>query len=283
MTENSPSQTISCVPNSTIPGDANGSYGVDVVDVIQVINYVTGQNPQPFLFDAADVNGDGEINVLDIVAIINIILHPGAKDDYNGEQHTAIYTVENDTLYINTPVELAGLQFAIGGCTRADIEVLPALGGFESVSAQNGDELMMLFYSMAGATVPAGKTALLRIGAGELTSIVAGDPQGHNLLILYGDPLGLVDINAIQAQFATAYPNPFSGLVHLDLTVGNYSNVSIVFTDMMGRQVDRRDVATPTAGRYSLGWDAQSLPRGVYFATLYADGQKAQTIKLIVK
>ncbi len=285
LTENSPSKTVSCVPNSTIPGDANGSYAVDVADVISVINYVTGQNPQPFLFEAADVNGDGVINVLDIVSIINIILHPNQQQPNAKTQYTAIYTLENDTLYINTPVDLAGLQFTLGGCLRSDIEVLPALTGFECANVEEDGNLTMLFYSMSGATVPAGKTALLRIqnANSEIQSIVLSDSQGQNVIAMNGDAVGITDIETIQAQFATAYPNPFSDKVRLEMTVGNYSRINLVFTDLMGRTVDRREVSTPTAGRYSLMWDATGLPRGIYFATLYADGQKAQTIKLVVK
>ena len=282
LTENSPSKTVSCVPYSTIPGDANGSMAVDVVDVITTINYVTGQNPQPFLFDAADVNGDSVINVLDIVGIINIILHPDGQLGGSKTQHTAVYTVENDTLYINTPVALAGLQFTLGSCTMADIEVLGSLDAFEAVSAMNGDDLTLLFYSMSGATVPVGKTALLRLGGKEVTHIVLGDPQGNNIVVLDGAALGLTDLTMVQAQFR-AYPNPFSDKVRLEMTVGDYSRIDLLFTDMMGRAVDMRQVATPTAGSYALTWDATALPRGIYFATLYADGIKAQTIKLIVK
>ena len=282
LTENSPSKNVSCVPYSTIPGDANGSMAVDVVDVITTINYVTGQNPQPFLFDAADVNGDSVINVLDIVGIINIILHPDGQLGGSKTQHTAVYTVENDTLYINTPVALAGLQFTLGSCTMADIEVLGSLDAFEAVSAMNGDDLTLLFYSMSGATVPAGKTALLRLGGKEVTHIVLGDPQGNNIVVLDGAALGLTDLTMVQAQFR-AYPNPFSDKVRLEMTVGDYSRIDLLFTDMMGRAVDMRQVATPTAGSYALTWDATALPRGIYFATLYADGIKAQTIKLIVK
>ena len=70
LTENSPSKTVSCVPHSTIRGDANGSYKVDIADVITTINYVTGQNPQPFLHDAADVNGDGSVDAIDASAVL---------------------------------------------------------------------------------------------------------------------------------------------------------------------------------------------------------------------
>ena len=287
LTENSPSKTVSCVPYSTIPGDANGSMNVDVADVITTINYVTGQNPQPFLFEAADVNGDSIINVLDIVGIINIILYPDGRPGTQSvtDQQTAIYTLENDTLYINTPVPLAGLQFTLAGCTRADVEVLSALAAFECATVEEGGNLTMIFYSMSGMTVPFGKSPLLKINNPQSTiqSIALSDPLGNNVIALNGDLLGLVDLNAVQAQFATAYPNPFSGKTRLDLTVGNYSSVTVTFTDMTGRQVDSRTLATPTAGDYSLTWDATGLPHGIYFATLFADGMKAQTIKLIVK
>lgn len=285
LTENSPSKTVSCVPHSTIPGDANGSYAVDVADVITTINYVTGQNPQPFLFDAADVNGDGTINVLDIVNIINIILHPGQQSKGIHDQQTAVYTVENDTLYINTPVALAGLQFTLGGCTRNDVEVLEALTGFECATVEEDGNLTMIFYSMSGATVPVGKTALLRMKNAEcrVNNIALSDEQGQNVIPLDGDQVGLTDLGAVQAQFATAYPNPFADKVRLELTVGNYREVAVHFTDLTGKTVGRRTLATPTAGRYTMMWDATGLPRGIYFATLYADGMKAQTIKLVVK
>lgn len=287
LTENSPSKTVSCVPHSSIPGDANGSYAVDVADVITVINYVTGQNPQPFLFEAADVNGDGTINVLDIVSIINIILYPNGRPGTQGipEPQTAVYTLENDTLFIDTPTPLAGLQFTLTGCSRSDVTVLPALAGFECATVEQDGDLTMIFYSMSGMTVPVGKTPLLKIQNPEfgIQSIALSDAQGSNVIAMNGNLLGLVDIETVQAQFSTAYPNPFSGKTRLELTVGNYRSVSVVFTDMTGRQVDSRTLATPEAGKYSMTWDATGKPRGIYFATLYADGMKAQTIKLIVK
>ncbi len=287
LTENSPSKTVSCVPYSTIPGDANGSMNVDVADVIITINYVTGQNPQPFLFEAADVNGDGTINVLDIVSIINIILYPNGRPGTQGipEPQTAVYTLENDTLFIDTPTPLAGLQFTLSGCSRSDVTVLPALAGFECATVEQDGNLTMIFYSMSGMTVPVGKTPLLKIQNPEfgIQSIALSDAQGSNVIAMNGNLLGLVDIETVQAQFSTAYPNPFSGKTRLELTVGNYRSVSVVFTDMTGRQVDSRTLATPEAGKYSMTWDATGKPRGIYFATLYADGMKAQTIKLIVK
>ena len=289
LTENSPSKTVSCVPHSSIRGDANGSYAVDVADVITTINYVTGQNPQPFLFDAADVNGDGTINVLDIVGIINIILYGDqSKSDY--EQQTAIYTVENDTLYINTPVALGGLQFNIANCTYDDIELLEAMKGFEVVHVTNPDgTLTLLAYSMSGKTVPAGKSALMRLGGNELNDITLSDPNGHNVIALKGGTVGITDAETLPAQIMKAFPNPFSNEVHLDITVGTQAatlqsgDVMLVFTDIAGRRVHTATVGTPVAGRYSYTWNATAMPKGVYFATLYLNNAAAHTVKLVLK
>lgn len=289
LTENSPSKTVSCVPHSSIRGDANGSYAVDVADVITTINYVTSQNPQPFLFDAADVNGDGTINVLDIVGIINIILYGDqGKSDY--EQQTAIYTVENDTLYINTPVALGGLQFSIANCTYDEVELLEAMKGFEVVHVTNPDgTLTLLAYSMSGKTVPAGKSALMRLGGNELNDITLSDPNGHNVIALKGGTVGITDAETLPAQIMKAFPNPFSSEVHLDITIGTQAatlqsgDVTLVFTDIAGRRVHTATVGTPVAGRYSYTWNATAMPKGVYFATLYLNNAAAHTVKLVVK
>jgi len=286
LTENSPSKLVSCVPHSSIRGDANGSYAVDVADVITTINYVVGNNPQPFLFDAADVNGDGVINVLDVVGTINIILHPensNAKDSY--EQQTAIYTIEDGILYINTPVALGGLQFTLSNTTMNDIEVLSALNGFELVNTTADGNLTLMAYSMSGMQIPEGKHALLRIGEKEISNIVLSDTEGHNVIPLKGGQVGVTDIESVKAQIMKAFPNPFEKEVELTFVLGsnNMKQTTLVFTDIMGREVYRAEMETPVAGQYSYTWKAKGMQRGMYFVTLYADGQKAHTMKLILK
>ena len=286
LTENSPSKLVSCVPHSSIRGDANGSYAVDVADVITIINYVVGNNPKPFLFDAADVNGDGVINVLDVVGTINIVLYPEnnqSKDEY--EQQTAIYTIEDGILYINTPVALGGLQFTLNNTTFEDIEVLEALNGFELVNSSNDGNLTLMAYSMSGKQIPEGKHALLRIGDKEIGNIVLSDTEGHNVIPLKGGEVGVTDIESVKAQIMKAFPNPFEKEVQLTFVVGsnNISNARLVFTDVIGRQIDQHEIDIHTAGQYSYTWKAKGMQRGMYFATLYVDGQKAHTMKLVLK
>jgi hypothetical protein len=57
-----------------LPGDANCDGVVNVIDVLTVINYILGANPEPFCFENADVNGDGNIDVIDALGIVNLIV-----------------------------------------------------------------------------------------------------------------------------------------------------------------------------------------------------------------
>jgi hypothetical protein len=57
-----------------LSGDSNCDGIVNVLDAITTVNYVMGNNPQPFCFENADINQDGIVNVLDVIATVNLIL-----------------------------------------------------------------------------------------------------------------------------------------------------------------------------------------------------------------
>ena len=72
--------TATIIPSFTIiPGDANCDGNVNVTDVLTTINFILGNNPQPFCFENADVNGDGIVNVVDVVGTVNIIIRRRGK------------------------------------------------------------------------------------------------------------------------------------------------------------------------------------------------------------
>ena len=55
-----------------IPGDANCDGEVNVLDVISMVNYFLGLDPEPFCFENADINVDGVINILDVILCVEI-------------------------------------------------------------------------------------------------------------------------------------------------------------------------------------------------------------------
>ena len=59
------------------PGDVNADGFVNIFDAVQVVNYILGNNPSPFIFEAADMDASNAINIFDAVSIVNIILNEG--------------------------------------------------------------------------------------------------------------------------------------------------------------------------------------------------------------
>lgn len=175
------SNVVAATPLTSTLGDANGSGEVDVADVITTVNYAAGMDPKPFIFEAADMNVDQNIDILDVVGIIQKILNPSAGAKMRVES-VATYTVEDGIVYVESPVDLAGVQLQLNAPEQETPEVLNTLNGFEHASAWLTDEdYLFLGYNMNGKTIPAGKHALFNIGNAQLRSIRLSDTMGGNV------------------------------------------------------------------------------------------------------
>ncbi len=176
------SNAVVARPLTAVKGDANGSMTVDVADVITEVNYITRQNPQPFIFEAADVNSDEQVNIIDVVATVDLILHPQSQTNAINDA-TAFYYIENGILYVESDAVLGGVQCTFEAEKGHTFTALSALNEFEKVGTwQDENNYLFMAYSMSGKTIGVGKTALLQIGDAELTNIVLSDAQGHNVV-----------------------------------------------------------------------------------------------------
>ena len=55
-------------------GDINQDFIIDILDIVNIVNFVLGANPIGIEYYLADLNQDTIINIQDIIIIINIIL-----------------------------------------------------------------------------------------------------------------------------------------------------------------------------------------------------------------
>lgn len=193
------SNVVAATPLNSTLGDANASGSVDVADVITTVNYAAGMDPKPFIFGAADVNVDEEIDILDVIGIIKIITHPNSAATASVEA-VAEYSVEDGIVYVDCPVDLAGVQLMLTADREATITATEALNGFEQVGAWM-DETSYLFmaYNMAGRVIPAGRHAILNIADADITDIRLSDKDGHNILAVPAVPT-LIDHIAADQQ-----------------------------------------------------------------------------------
>jgi len=195
------SNVVAVTPLTASLGDANGSGDVDVADVITTVNYAAGLDPKPFIFEAADMNTDQTIDILDVVGIIQKILNPSAAPAMAMAEASAIYTVEDGTLYVESPVALAGVQVQLNMPEMKDITVAEDLKGFEHTSAWLSDnDYLFLAYNMSGKTLSAGKHALLKIGDAEISRIRLSNAMGGNVPVEGGEGTTRIDAMGSKIQ-----------------------------------------------------------------------------------
>ena len=278
LTSYSLSNAVAATPLTAQKGDANGSMNVDVADVVTEIAYLTGNNPQPFIFEAADVNSDNTVNILDIVGTVNIITNPAVSSLGFLDNNTATYSIEDGILYIETPVVLGGVQFVFNA--DAEISALEALNGFEQMTWNTTDHLNFMAYSMSGKTLGVGKHALLNVKDAGIEQIILSNAQGQNVPAIDATATKLSVVEAMQMRLPS--PNPFTTQVNIPYVVGQTGNhhVRLVFTNVAGMVVDSY-TANQSFGEYTYTWRPAALLEGVYFVTLFVDGKKMQSSKLV--
>ena len=190
------SNAVAATPLTSSKGDANGSGDVDVADVITTVNYAAGQQPQLFIYEAADMNSDEMIDILDVIGIIKTIVNPEAQLTSMAEAE-AVYTVEDGVVYVETPVALAGVQVQLLMPEKKDISVADDLKGFENVSAWLSDnDYIFLAYNMNGKTLAPGKHALLTIGDARISGIRLSDAMGRNVMPVSGQTTSISNMGA---------------------------------------------------------------------------------------
>lgn len=278
LTSYSLSNPVAATPLTAQKGDANGSMNVDVADIVTEVAYLTGNNPQPFIFEAADVNADQVVNILDIVGTVNIITNPAASSLGFSDDNTATYSIEDGILYVETPVVLSGVQFSFDAA--AEISALEALNGFEQITWSTAENLNFMAYSMSKKTLGVGKHALLYIGDAEIKKIILSNADGQNIPAIKKTATDLSSVEAMQMRLPS--PNPFTTQVNIPYVVGQTGKheVRLVFTNVAGLTVDAY-ATTNTFGEYTYTWCPAGLQEGVYFVTLYVDGKKMQSSKLV--
>lgn len=185
------SNVVAATPLTSTKGDANGSGDVDVADVITTVNYAAGQEPKPFIFEAADMNTDQAIDILDVIGIIKVIMNPDEQAQTSALA-TATYTVEDGVVYVDCPVALAGVQVQLATEDGQTVTVADDLKGFETTSAWLTDnDYLFLGYSMSGKTLASGKHALLNIGTGQIAKIRLSDMYGRNVEAIGNEATGI--------------------------------------------------------------------------------------------
>ena len=279
------SSVVSTAPLTSTLGDSNGDFAVDVLDLVHDVDYILGNNPEPFIFVAGDVNADNTINVLDIVGTVDIILNGDGGDSSSGSLDINFYpsaaigyadfSWEGNDLYVESMHNVGGLQLAFD----ANFEyVLHDLPGIERLDyTQDGSKVLML-YSFNNTSIASTKTKLLtRLDSSkdiDINLAVAGTTTGAKLTPRFKDS----ELEAIESpfqssnlEFLSMYPNPSSGEVTMKYYLPEQMDgvVAKVY-DMLGRLV-HIELLENKEGASESQMQLNTLQKGNYIVLISAD------------
>jgi hypothetical protein len=199
------SNPVAVTPLTAEKGDANGSMAVDIADVVTEVAWLTNQNPQPFIFEAADVNSDSNVNILDVVGTVTIITSPESVAAASVNS-TATYTIEDGVLYIDSDVAVGGIQLSIAAPKGTQFQGLEALNGFEQMTEWRSDsECLFLAFSMTGKSIAPGKQAILRIGDAALNEVIISNSRGGNVLAVNGNATSVSEVTGEDVEVEGIY------------------------------------------------------------------------------
>jgi subtilisin family serine protease len=286
------SNTVSSAPLTSTLGDSNGDFDVNVLDLVHDVDYVLGNNPEPFIFVAGDVNADNTINVLDIVGTVDIILN-GDGGDVGGNSMDinfypsepigyADFSWEGNDLYVESMHSIGGLQLAFD----ADFEyVLHDLPGVERLDYTQDESKVLMLYSFNNTAIASTRTKLLtRLDSTKEIDIdlaVAGTTTGAKLTPRFkGGELDGIDspFQSNGLEFLKLFPNPSNGDITLEYYLPkNMDGAVAKVYDMVGRLVWIQAIEREE-GMQQADLNLNSLQKGNYVVIISAGNNSGEQL-----
>ena len=280
------SSVVSTAPLTSTLGDSNGDFAVNVMDLVQNVDYILGNNPSPFIFVAGDVNNDQAINVLDIVGTVDIILNPtsgktatkGANSiNYysNTPVEDAIFSWEGNDLFVTSNYDIGGIQLAF----NQDFEYTLSdnLPGVERLNYTQDDAAILMLYSFNNTVIANTKTKILtRADASQEFDInlaVVGTTNGEKLnAVLNNSTLGTIDapFQSNKLELLNLYPNPSDGILNLQYYLPELMDVvTVKVYDIQGRLVWAKNIENQV-GKTDRQLNLDALKAGNYILLMSA-------------
>ncbi|GEM_PF-3153912 len=283
-----------------VPGDFNNDCLINILDIVNLINYKFKGGPAPIPYRSGDVNGDCEINILDIVYLVNYKFkggpapvcgcavegEEGIYKQFAGKTSGELVSQINSditTLTISTSVPISGLEMILKSLDGKPIEITRHPNGME------------VYYNQVGQTIT--------LGLLDLTGNISIGPEDHELLTIKGNievvevlgadeeaqavHLNIVNRNADNSNLPTDfaleqnYPNPFNPVTEISFSLPVASDVKLDVYNIMGQKVASLAEGQFEAGRHSIKWDASTSASGIYFYRIKA-GEFVESRKMLL-
>ena len=150
-------------------GDSNFDGQVNVLDLQTDINYIMEKyQKRPYNFTAANLWKDDLINIQDIICLVNLLINAENVGDEQSasarrramQMSDATVYVQNGQLMLNTTLPVAAFDITLSGADGINVTKDMERMGMTITKKVTHDGIRLIGYSMNGAYIPMGDTAI---------------------------------------------------------------------------------------------------------------------------
>jgi hypothetical protein len=239
-------------------GDANLDDIVNILDVVNVVQYILG-NGELGSECNADINEDEIINILDVVAIVQSILGNRAAD----ADMIEIYNNDN-IVSMDANGYVGAIQMTLSHGSDFSIELT--------------DNALVALYNTEGNT-----TTLMIVAPedNELFTVTGDYKIEETIAANSSDYIDIVNPSAI--SLGEAYPNPFNPTTSFELQIAASGHVTMNVYNLMGQLVGTILDGNMSEGYHNITWDASNFSSGMYIVKAVTANTIATQKVMLVK
>ncbi len=273
------------------PGDANADgTGGNILDLTYLVDWIFRGGPGLCVAATGDLNGSCTgPNIVDLTYLVDYIFRGGPPPKCAcssvaltklGEAVTAltvsaIYDEGFTTLWINSDMELRGLQLELAGQPTEPLNLLgnklDLISGFIEETLRIG-----LLDLDGGNTLPSGNYAIVKLEGKYEVLYGLGSDINHQPVTMSLNGL-TSNGSQLPADFALEqnYPNPFNPSTNISFSLPDAAEVTLEIYNVLGQKIVTLVNANYEAGEHIVHWDGRNavgsaVSSGIYFYRLTA-------------
>ncbi len=267
--------------DAIIPGDANGDGIVNFIDVMTIVQYFQGENPEPFYFENADVNQDGIINLLDVIATANIFADGKASPRPEMQSRPADLHMHHDGISLHSDGTLTGIQFELATKGQFhDMQLL--LPDHELVLVHEEESLRAMVYSAVNTPIPKGEIKIISfVPRGKLpewTDAFGGNLNADKVPVTthQDETTGIAGQGGEMAFHA--YPNPAREKLWVEFVSQGTEPVKVRLVNVHGQTMQTKHVSSE--GPVTMSFSLEGYAPGLYMIRI--DSQEKSLLEKIM-
>jgi hypothetical protein len=289
--QNTGAGSVCKVTFNFLPGDADFSSYVNVLDLQAIINFIFDEyKSKPFNYTAANLLVDGTLNVQDVVSMVNLLIAtpttvtPAAKkrsvavDVQEVTTNSARLYVSDGKLMMYSPEAVSAADMVLRGLSADKISWHVSNYGLEQTSKDVSNDVHAVIYSLIGGTIPAGETVLADLSASSAMPVSAmlADKEAREIPVSVGNA---TDISALYGT--TGYDVNIKGDIIMLSSSKQIANAQVLIYAADGRIVAAKTLSAE-AGAVVSTHITQALVPGCYLIKLQHEGSVLMEKKFIV-